>query len=126
MFSSDPTSCLTFQPRKHAKRKVLGVLDIYGFEVFEHNGFEQFCINFCNEKLQQIFIQLVLREEQEEYVREGIEWTPVEYFNNAIICDLIEKVSPALPPPRTGSTQQRFDRRPGERAPRGSESIAAS
>ncbi|XP_043217178.1 unconventional myosin-Ia-like isoform X2 [Amphibalanus amphitrite] len=86
----------TIKPKKHAKRKVLGVLDIYGFEVFERNGFEQFCINFCNEKLQQIFIQLVLREEQEEYVREGIEWTPVDYFNNAVICDLIEKTNQGI------------------------------
>uniref|UniRef100_A0A8C7GYK6 Unconventional myosin-Ib n=1 Tax=Oncorhynchus kisutch TaxID=8019 RepID=A0A8C7GYK6_ONCKI len=69
---------------------VMGVLDIYGFEIFEDNSFEQFIINYCNEKLQQIFIELTLREEQEEYVREGIEWTNIEYFNNAIICDLIE------------------------------------
>ncbi|XP_058642629.1 unconventional myosin-Ib isoform X7 [Onychostoma macrolepis] len=71
-------------------KKVMGVLDIYGFEIFEDNSFEQFIINYCNEKLQQIFIELTLREEQEEYVREGIEWTNIEYFNNAIICDLIE------------------------------------
>ncbi|XP_077392936.1 unconventional myosin-Ib isoform X4 [Festucalex cinctus] len=70
--------------------KVMGVLDIYGFEIFEDNSFEQFIINYCNEKLQQIFIELTLREEQEEYIREGIEWTNIEYFNNAIICDLIE------------------------------------
>uniref|UniRef100_A0A4W6G6Y8 Unconventional myosin-Ib n=1 Tax=Lates calcarifer TaxID=8187 RepID=A0A4W6G6Y8_LATCA len=56
----------------------------------QDNSFEQFIINYCNEKLQQIFIELTLREEQEEYVREGIEWTNIEYFNNAIICDLIE------------------------------------
>ncbi|XP_078117675.1 unconventional myosin-Ib isoform X5 [Sander vitreus] len=73
-----------------ARHKVMGVLDIYGFEIFEDNSFEQFIINYCNEKLQQIFIELTLREEQEEYVREGIEWTNIEYFNNAIICDLIE------------------------------------
>ncbi|XP_043105255.1 unconventional myosin-Ib isoform X6 [Puntigrus tetrazona] len=75
-----------------ARKKVMGVLDIYGFEIFENgdNSFEQFIINYCNEKLQQIFIELTLREEQEEYVREGIEWTNIEYFNNAIICDLIE------------------------------------
>uniref|UniRef100_A0A8D2ZXM4 Unconventional myosin-Ib n=1 Tax=Scophthalmus maximus TaxID=52904 RepID=A0A8D2ZXM4_SCOMX len=73
------------------RHKVMGVLDIYGFEIFEDNSFEQFIINYCNEKLQQIFIELTLREEQEEYVREGIEWTNIEYFNNAIICDLIEK-----------------------------------
>ncbi|XP_073701295.1 unconventional myosin-Ib isoform X5 [Garra rufa] len=71
-------------------KKVMGVLDIYGFEIFEDNSFEQFIINYCNEKLQQIFIELTLREEQEEYIREGIEWTNIEYFNNAIICDLIE------------------------------------
>uniref|UniRef100_A0A8D0CSX7 Unconventional myosin-Ib n=1 Tax=Sander lucioperca TaxID=283035 RepID=A0A8D0CSX7_SANLU len=75
---------------KVTRHKVMGVLDIYGFEIFEDNSFEQFIINYCNEKLQQIFIELTLREEQEEYVREGIEWTNIEYFNNAIICDLIE------------------------------------
>uniref|UniRef100_A0A8C0C7H5 Unconventional myosin-Ib n=1 Tax=Balaenoptera musculus TaxID=9771 RepID=A0A8C0C7H5_BALMU len=72
------------------RKKVMGVLDIYGFEIFEDNSFEQFIINYCNEKLQQIFIELTLKEEQEEYIREDIEWTHIEYFNNAIICDLIE------------------------------------
>uniref|UniRef100_H2ZSM1 Myosin IEa n=1 Tax=Latimeria chalumnae TaxID=7897 RepID=H2ZSM1_LATCH len=70
----------------------IGVLDIYGFEIFQKNGFEQFCINFVNEKLQQIFIELTLKAEQEEYVQEGIRWTPIEYFNNKIVCDLIENV----------------------------------
>ncbi|NWR29794.1 MYO1E protein, partial [Tachuris rubrigastra] len=73
----------------------IGVLDIYGFEIFQKNGFEQFCINFVNEKLQQIFIELTLKAEQEEYVQEGIRWTPIEYFNNKIVCDLIEnRVNP--------------------------------
>uniref|UniRef100_A0AAR2KVF6 Osteoclast-stimulating factor 1 n=1 Tax=Pygocentrus nattereri TaxID=42514 RepID=A0AAR2KVF6_PYGNA len=73
----------------------IGVLDIYGFEIFQQNGFEQFCINFVNEKLQQIFIELTLKAEQEEYVQEGIKWTPIEYFNNKVVCDLIEsKVNP--------------------------------
>ncbi|XP_070787907.1 unconventional myosin-If [Pituophis catenifer annectens] len=73
----------------------IGVLDIYGFEIFKRNGFEQFCINFVNEKLQQIFIELTLKAEQEEYVQEGIKWTPIEYFNNKVVCDLIEnKVNP--------------------------------
>ncbi|MBN3324288.1 MYO1E protein, partial [Atractosteus spatula] len=73
----------------------IGVLDIYGFEIFEKNGFEQFCINFVNEKLQQIFIELTLKAEQEEYVQEGIHWTPIDYFNNKVVCDLIEsKVNP--------------------------------
>ncbi|XP_029196027.2 unconventional myosin-Ia-like isoform X6 [Acropora millepora] len=77
--------------KKRGKRKVIGVLDIYGFEIFQTNSFEQFIINYCNEKLQQIFIELTLQSEQEEYVREGIEWTAIDYFNNAIICDLVEK-----------------------------------
>ncbi|XP_059846968.1 unconventional myosin-If-like isoform X1 [Hypanus sabinus] len=72
----------------------IGVLDIYGFEIFRKNGFEQFCINFVNEKLQQIFIELTLKAEQEEYVQEGIKWTPIEYFNNKVVCDLIENKSP--------------------------------
>lgn len=69
---------------------LIGVLDIYGFEIFDNNSFEQFCINYCNEKLQQLFIELVLKQEQEEYNREGIAWTNIEYFNNQIICDLVE------------------------------------
>ncbi|CAH2048834.1 unnamed protein product, partial [Iphiclides podalirius] len=75
---------------RDARASVIGILDIYGFEIFPKNSFEQFCINFCNEKLQQLFIQLTLRQEQEEYLREGIEWEPVDYFNNIVICDLIE------------------------------------
>lgn len=54
-------------------------------------SFEQLCINFCNEKLQQLFIELTLRSEQEEYLREGIEWQKIDYFDNKIICDLIEE-----------------------------------
>ncbi|KAK2588539.1 hypothetical protein KPH14_006318 [Odynerus spinipes] len=71
-------------------RTVIGVLDIYGFEIFDINSFEQFCINYCNEKLQQLFIELVLKQEQEEYKKEGIEWKNIKYFNNQIICDLVE------------------------------------
>lgn len=73
------------------KNSVMGILDIYGFEIFKKNSFEQFCINFCNEKLQQLFIELTLKQEQEEYLREGIEWEPVEYFDNKVICNLIEE-----------------------------------
>ncbi|KAM0754619.1 hypothetical protein T439DRAFT_321654 [Meredithblackwellia eburnea MCA 4105] len=73
---------------------IIGVLDIYGFEIFDTNQFEQLCINYVNEKLQQIFIQLTLKTEQEEYVREQIKWTPIDYFNNKIVCDLIEEKRP--------------------------------
>ncbi|KAK6729445.1 hypothetical protein RB195_006476 [Necator americanus] len=72
----------------------IGILDIYGFEIFDHNGFEQFCINFVNEKLQQIFIELTLKAEQEEYVREQIRWQEIDYFNNKVVCDLIEAKRP--------------------------------
>lgn len=73
---------------------MLGVLDIYGFEIFEKNGFEQFCINFVNEKLQQIFIELTLKVEQEEYVREKIAWEEIKFFNNKVVCELIEGKQP--------------------------------
>ncbi|CAF87192.1 unnamed protein product, partial [Tetraodon nigroviridis] len=110
-----------YDARVHGKNTVIGVLDIYGFEIFQNNrfapaptppfqthvptnaeeeddddhtlfcSFEQFCINYCNEKLQQLFIQLVLKQEQEEYQREGIPWKHIDYFNNQIIVDLVEQ-----------------------------------
>lgn len=82
----------SLQPMTNNQRTVvMGILDIYGFEIFQKNSFEQFCINFCNEKLQQLFIQLTLKSEQEEYLKEGIEWEHIHYFNNKVICDLIEE-----------------------------------
>lgn len=72
----------------------VGILDIYGFEIFDKNSFEQLCINYVNEKLQQIFIQLTLKTEQEEYAREKIQWTPINYFDNKIVCELIEEKRP--------------------------------
>uniref|UniRef100_A0A8C7VEM8 Myosin IG n=1 Tax=Oncorhynchus mykiss TaxID=8022 RepID=A0A8C7VEM8_ONCMY len=80
-----------YNPVLHGKNTVIGVLDIYGFEIFENNSFEQFCINYCNEKLQQLFIELILRQEQDEYQREGITWQHIDYFNNQIIVDLVEQ-----------------------------------
>uniref|UniRef100_A0ABM5GMD2 Unconventional myosin-Ig isoform X1 n=1 Tax=Pogona vitticeps TaxID=103695 RepID=A0ABM5GMD2_9SAUR len=80
-----------YDARIHGKNTVIGVLDIYGFEIFDNNSFEQFCINYCNEKLQQLFIELILQQEQEEYQREGIEWQHIDYFNNQIIVDLVEQ-----------------------------------
>ncbi|XP_029918753.1 unconventional myosin-Ig [Myripristis murdjan] len=80
-----------YNPVLHGKNTVIGVLDIYGFEIFDNNSFEQFCINYCNEKLQQLFIELILRQEQDEYQREGITWQHIDYFNNQIIVDLVEQ-----------------------------------
>ncbi|KAG8693253.1 class II myosin, partial [Ceratobasidium sp. 395] len=84
---------ISMKPRQ-ATAQVIGVLDIYGFEIFQDNSFEQLCINYVNEKLQQIFIELTLKTEQEEYVKEQIKWTPIKYFNNKIVCDLIEERRP--------------------------------
>ncbi|OAD08469.1 hypothetical protein MUCCIDRAFT_116620, partial [Mucor lusitanicus CBS 277.49] len=75
-------------------RHTIGVLDIYGFEIFDNNNFEQLCINYVNEKLQQIFIELTLKAEQDEYVKEQIEWTPIKFFDNKVVCDLIEAKRP--------------------------------
>ncbi|KDP33878.1 hypothetical protein JCGZ_07449 [Jatropha curcas] len=72
-------------------KQLIGVLDIYGFESFKFNSFEQFCINFTNEKLQQHFNQHVFKMEQEEYTKEEINWSYIEFVDNQDVLDLIEK-----------------------------------
>ncbi|MDP2437853.1 MAG: hypothetical protein Q8P67_19090, partial [archaeon] len=73
---------------------VIGVLDIYGFEIFDTNSFEQFCINYVNERLQQIFIDLTVRGEQKEYHDEGLKWKDIAFFDNKIVLELIEGRQP--------------------------------
>jgi myosin-5 len=69
----------------------IGLLDIFGFESFELNSFEQLCINYCNESLQQQFNRFVFKLEQQEYKREGIKWDMIEFEDNQDILDLIER-----------------------------------
>jgi hypothetical protein len=61
---------------------MVGVLDIFGFEIFENNSFEQFLINFANEKLHSQFNQYMFKVEQEEYAKEKIPWSKVDYIDN--------------------------------------------
>jgi len=81
------------EPRHDPNRPVASVrvLDIFGFESFHVNSFEQLCINYCNETLQQQFNAFVLKNEQAEYDREGIEWSFIAFEENQDVLDLIDK-----------------------------------
>ena len=73
-----------------AAASLIGVLDIYGFEQFQQNDFEQLCINLANEKLQQHFNQHVFKMEQAEYQKEEIEWSYIEFVDNQDVLDVLE------------------------------------
>ena len=74
---------------KFSDKCAIGVLDIFGFENFDTNSFEQFCINFANENLQQFFVQHIFKMEQEEYNLEAINWQHIEFVDNQEALDLI-------------------------------------
>ena len=70
--------------------KFIGILDIFGFEIFKVNSFEQLCINFANEKLQHQFNSHMFTLEQEEYRKEQVPWENIKYVDNQLCIDLIE------------------------------------
>nr|KYP58834.1 Myosin-J heavy chain [Cajanus cajan] len=76
---------------KRRTGRSISILDIYGFESFQNNSFEQFCINYANERLQQHFNRHLFKLEQEDYELDGIDWTKVEFEDNQGCLDLFEK-----------------------------------
>lgn len=70
----------------------LGILDFFGFESNETNSLEQLNINYCNERIHQSYIQIVLKYQQDLYVREGLEWTKIDFYDNQSICEMMDKV----------------------------------
>lgn len=77
-------------PNSTSQHLYIGVLDVAGFEYFQHNSFEQFLINFCNEKLQQFFNERILKEEQNIYEKEGLNLRRVEFIDNQDCIQLLE------------------------------------
>ncbi|CAN8268985.1 unnamed protein product [Cochlearia groenlandica] len=76
---------------KRRTGRSISILDIYGFESFHKNSFEQFCINYANERLQQHFNRHLFKLEQEEYIQDGIDWTRVDFEDNQDCLSLFEK-----------------------------------
>lgn len=74
---------------KGTSKTSIGVLDIFGFENFTVNSFEQLCINFANESLQQFFIKHIFKMEQEYYTKEGIDWTNIPFVDNQEVLDVL-------------------------------------
>ncbi|KAJ8764679.1 hypothetical protein K2173_007767 [Erythroxylum novogranatense] len=81
----------SLEGRKPHMWRSIDILDIYGFESFKNNSFEQFCINYANERLQQHFNRHLFKLEQEEYEEDGIDWTKVDFVDNQGCLDLFEK-----------------------------------
>jgi len=73
-----------------SKLNFIGLLDVFGFEIFEVNSFEQLCINFANEKLQNFFLRAVFKAEELAYKNDGIKWEPITYTDNSAIIDICE------------------------------------
>jgi len=76
---------------KRRTGRSISILDIYGFESFDRNSFEQFCINYANERLQQHFNRHLFKLEQEEYIQDGIDWAKVDFEDNQDCLNLFEK-----------------------------------
>ena len=75
---------------RSSERRYIGILDIYGFEIFINNSFEQFCINYANEKLQQHFVKYTFKTEEKTYEEDGIDFEKIDYKDNIDILEVIE------------------------------------
>ncbi|XP_072983602.1 myosin-1-like isoform X2 [Typha latifolia] len=95
---------------KSCTGRSISILDIYGFESFDKNSFEQFCINYANERLQQHFNRHLFKLEQEEYIQDGIDWAKVDFEDNQDCLNLFEKGQLFELMQRLGNTTPHFIR----------------